>query len=58
MKAMLSHVRRLEIQLRPKYERDLVHNPRERLRIVVARLDRALNLATSRCADIYRRMAV
>ena len=50
MKAMLSRERRLEIQLRPKYERDFVHNPRERLRIVVARLDRALNLATSRRA--------
>ena len=49
MKAVLSRVRRLEAQLGPQLKQDLIRNPRQRLRIVVARMDRALNWTTSRC---------
>jgi hypothetical protein len=49
MKTLVRRLRRIEDQLGPKVQRDFVRNPRQRLRIVVARMDRPLNLSTSRC---------
>jgi hypothetical protein len=49
MKTVVRRLRRVEDQLGPKVQRDFVRNPRQRLRLVVARMDRPLNLATSRC---------
>ena len=49
MKTMLHRVRRLEIQLGPKIERDFARNPRDRFRLVVCAVDHRLNLATSTC---------
>jgi hypothetical protein len=49
MKMVSNRVRRLEMQLGPRIDRDFVRNPRGRLRIMVARMGRPLSLVTSRC---------
>ena len=49
MKTVVRRLRRIEDQLGPNVQCDFVRNPRRRLRLVVARMDRPLNLATSRC---------
>jgi hypothetical protein len=47
MKTVVKRITRLEDRFAT--QRDFVGNPRDRLRIVVARMDRALSLETSRC---------
>jgi hypothetical protein len=48
MKTVIRRLRRIE-DLLGAVQPDFVRNPRQRLRIVVAKMDRPLNLATSRC---------
>ena len=47
MKPVIRRIARLEDRLAP--QPDFARNPRGRLRIVVCKMDRELNLETSRC---------
>jgi hypothetical protein len=49
MKALARRVHRLEERFGSKPERDFVRDPAGRLRVVVSRIDRPLNLAASTC---------
>jgi hypothetical protein len=49
MKTVVRRIRRLEDRFAPKVQADFLRNPRQRLRIVVCRVDRALRLETSTC---------
>jgi hypothetical protein len=50
MKALAKRVERLQRRRAAAVERDYVQNPRDHFRMVVSRMDRPLNLETSRCA--------
>jgi len=49
---VLARVRRLEIQLLSRIDRDFVRNPRRRLQIVLSRMDRGPGLENSICRRI------
>ena len=49
MKTVVRRIARLEDQFKPAIQPDFLRNPRQRLRIVVSGMDRALRLETSKC---------
>ena len=49
MKAVIGRIARLEDQFAPKVQPDFLRHPRQRLRLVVSGMDRALMLETPTC---------
>ena len=49
MKTVVRRIARLEDQFKPAIQPDFLRNPRQRLRIVVSGMERALRLETCKC---------